>query len=308
MEDGIRQGNQNKKVHIFTYVTEQTFDAYLYQIVETKQKFIAQIMTSRTPVRSAEDVDEKALSYGEIKALATGNPNILKKTQLDSDVSKLKLLKQNYLGQIYELEDKIAKSYPKRINELEEKLTAYNTDLKVLQENDKPNADGFSKMILNGVEYTEKEKAGQTLLNICSKKTNADIEEIGEYKGFKLELSFNGLEKEFVITMKNRMSYNIDLGSDVYGNIKRIDNKISNIPEFIKNIELELEDTKKQLETAKVEVQKPFIKEQELQDKLKELDEINISLNINEKDKQVLDTSKDEENKEEKDKNKDYER
>ena len=265
-------------------------------------------MTSRTPVRSAEDVDEKALSYGEIKALATGNPDILKKTQLDSDVSKLKLLKQNYLGQIYELEDKIAKSYPKRINELGEKLTAYKTDLNVLEENDKPNADGFSKMILNGVEYTEKEKAGQTLLNICSKKTNADIEEIGEYKGFKLELSFNGLEKEFVITMKNRMSYNIDLGSDVYGNIKRIDNKISNIPEFIKNIELELEDTKKQLETAKIEVQKPFIKEQELQDKLKELDEINISLNINEKDKQVLDTSKDEENKEEKDKNKDYER
>ena len=195
MEDGIRQGNQNKKVHIFTYVTEQTFDAYLFQIVETKQKFIAQIMTSRTPVRSAEDVDEKALSYGEIKALATGNPDILKKTQLDSEVSKLKLLKQSHLSQIYDLEDKITRTYPKMIKEIEELLNYYKDDVKKLEENTKPNKDGFSKMTLNNIEYTEKEDAGKTLLDICTKKTKPEFEEIGEYRGFIMELGFNSANK-----------------------------------------------------------------------------------------------------------------
>ena len=304
---GIRQGNKNKQVHIYTYVTEKTFDAYLFQIVETKQKFISQIMTSKMPVRSAEDVDEKALSYGEIKALATGNPEILKKTQLDTEVSKLKLLKQNHLSQIYDLEDKIAKSYPQRIKELEERIKKYDGDIKHLTENTKPNVDGFSKMIIDGVEYIDKEKAGKALLERCSKKQNKDEENIGEYRGFKLELGFDPLNTKFTLTMRNNTSTKVELGSDVYGNIKRIDNSFEHLRTMMKADERELEETKKQLETAKIEVQRPFIQEEELKEKTRELEELNIKLNINEKEKQVLDTSNDEEEleKENKEKNRD---
>lgn len=305
---GIRQGNKNKQVHIYTYVTEKTFDAYLFQIVETKQKFISQIMTSKMPVRSAEDVDEKALSYGEIKALATGNPEILKKTQLDTEVSKLKLLKQNHLSQIYDLEDKIAKSYPQRIKELEERIKKYDGDIKHLTENTKPNVDGFSKMIIDGVEYIDKEKAGKALLERCSKKQNKDEENIGEYRGFKLELGFDPLNTKFTLTMRNNTSTKVELGSDVYGNIKRIDNSFEHLKTMMKADERELEETKKQLETAKIEVQRPFIQEEELKEKTRELEELNIKLNINEKEKQVLDTSNDEEELEKENKDKDRDR
>lgn len=305
---GIRQGNKNKQVHIYTYVTEKTFDAYLFQIVETKQKFISQIMTSKMPVRSAEDVDEKALSYGEIKALATGNPEILKKTQLDTEVSKLKLLKQNHLSQIYDLEDKIAKSYPQRIKELEERIKKYDGDIKHLTENTKPNVDGFSKMIIDGVEYIDKEKAGKALLERCSKKQNKDEENIGEYRGFKLELGFDPLNTKFTLTMRNNTSTKVELGSDVYGNIKRIDNSFEHLRTMMKADERELEETKKQLETAKIEVQRPFIQEEELKEKTRELEELNIKLNINEKEKQVLDTSNDEEELEKENKDKDRDR
>ena len=305
---GIRQGNKNKQVHIYTYVTEKTFDAYLFQIVETKQKFISQIMTSKMPVRSAEDVDEKALSYGEIKALATGNPEILKKTQLDTEVSKLKLLKQNHLSQIYDLEDKIAKSYPQRIKELEERIKKYDGDIKHLTENTKPNVDGFSKMIIDGVEYIDKEKAGKALLERCSKKQNKDEENIGEYRGFKLELGFDSLNTKFTLTMRNNTSTKVELGSDVYGNIKRIDNSFEHLRTMMKADEKELEETKKQLETAKIEVQRPFIQEEELKEKTRELEELNIKLNINEKEKQVLDTSNDEEELEKENKDKDRDR
>lgn len=287
-EDGVRQGNQNKQVHIYTYVTEQTFDAYLFQIVETKQKFISQIMTSKTPVRSAEDVDEKALNYGEIKALATGNPDILKKTQLDADVSKLQLLKQSYLSQIYDLEDKITQTYPKQIKEYEEKIKAYECDKQHLQENTIPNADGFCKMTIKGIEYTQKEQAGKALLEVCSKKQNKEDEEIGEYRGFKLELLFNSLEQVFMLNIKNKTTLRIELGSDVYGNIQRIDNAFSKIDSLQKENEINLEDIKKQLEIAKIEVKKPFAKEQELQEKQKELDKINISLNINRNEHEIV--------------------
>ena len=288
---GVRQGNQNKQVHIYTYVTEQTFDAYLFQLVETKQKFISQIMTSKTPVRSAEDVDEKALSYGEIKALATGNPDILKKTQLDAEVSKLKLLKQNYLNQIYDLQDRITQSYPKRIREYEEKIKLYTEDKKHLEENTKPNEDGFSKMILKGIEYTKKEEAGNAILDLCSKKQSKEPEEIGEYRGFKLELGFDSMSKSFTLNIKHSVTLEIALGTDVYGNIKRIDNSFDDLDYNIKHYTENLEDVKRQLETAKVEVEKPFTKENELKEKMEELDKLNISLNINEKEKQVLDTS-----------------
>lgn len=275
-------------------MTEQTFDAYLFQMLERKQGFISQIMTSKKPDRTADDIDEKALSYGEIKALATGNKHILEKTQLDSEVAKLKIVRQSYQSQIYDLEDKITRSYPNQIKEIQEKIQALEDDVKQLEENTILNEDGFSKMKIKGVEYTDKEQAGKAILETCKTKTNPDLEEIGEYRGFKLELGFNSLEKQFTMTMKNKYSYSIFLGSDIYGNITRINNALDGIKDKIPDQKLRLEDTEKQLETAKIEVQKPFPKELELKEKMKKLEELNILLKIDEKEKQVLDASNDE--------------
>ena len=275
-------------------MTEQTFDAYLFQMLERKQGFISQIMTSKKPDRTADDIDEKALSYGEIKALATGNKHILEKTQLDSEVAKLKIVRQSYQSQIYDLEDKITRSYPNQIKEIQEKIQALEDDVKQLEENTILNEDGFSKMKIKGVEYTDKEQAGKAILETCKTKTNPDLEEIGEYRGFKLELGFNSLEKQFTMTMKNKYSYSIFLGSDIYGNITRINNALDGIKDKIPDQKLRLEDIEKQLETAKIEVQKPFPKELELKEKMKKLEELNILLKIDEKEKQVLDASNDE--------------
>lgn len=305
---GVRQGNQNKQVHIYTYVTEKTFDAYLFQMLERKQGFISQIMTSKTPDRTADDIDETALSYGEIKALATGNKYILEKTQLDSEVAKLKIVRQSYQSQIYDLEDKIARSYPNQIKEIQEKIDALEADVKQLEDNTIPNEDGFSKMTLKGIEYTDKEQAGKAILEVCKSKSNPDIEDIGEYRGFKLELGFNSVEKKFTMTMKNKYSYSIFLGSDTFGNITRINNALEAIKDKIPDAKLRIEDIEKQLETAKIEVQKPFPKEEELKEKMKKLEELNILLKLDEKEKQVLDTSNDEIEDNEKDKNKDHER
>lgn len=305
---GVRQGNQNKQVYIYTYVTEQTFDAYLFQMLERKQGFISQIMTSKTPVRTADDIDEKALSYGEIKALATGNKHILEKTQLDSEVAKLKIVRQSYQSQIYDLEDKITRSYPTKIKELQEKIQALENDVKQLEDNTIPNEDGFSKMKIKGIEYTDKEQAGKAILEVCKTKTSPELEIIGEYRGFKLELGFNSVEKQFTMTMKNKYSYSIFLGSDVYGNITRINNALDNIKDKIPDEKLRVENIEKQLENAKIEVQKPFPQEELLKEKMKKLEELNILLKLDEKEKQVLDTSNDEEIKEEKEKNIDKER
>lgn len=275
-------------------MTEQTFDAYLFQMLERKQGFISQIMTSKKPDRTADDIDEKALSYGEIKALATGNKHILEKTQLDSEVAKLKIVRQSYQSQIYDLEDKITRSYPNQIKEIQEKIQALEDDVKQLEENTILNEDGFSKMKIKGVEYTDKEQVGKAILETCKTKTNPDLEEIGEYRGFKLELGFNSLEKQFTMTMKNKYSYSIFLGSDIYGNITRINNALDGIKDKIPDQKLRLEDIEKQLETAKIEVQKPFPKELELKEKMKKLEELNILLKIDEKEKQVLDASNDE--------------
>ncbi len=285
---GIRQGNKNEEIEVYTYVTEGTFDAYLYQLVENKQKFISQIMTSKTPVRVAEDVDEKALSYGEIKALATGNPDILEKTELDTAVAKLRLLKQSFMGEKYDLQDRIAKHYPKEIKRLEDKIIAIEKDVKHLEENTKPNAEGFSPMIINGTTYTEKAKAGQAILDACNKKRNADLESIGNYRGFNLELEYSRFDSLFRLCIKNEYSYYIDLGSDVHGNIQRIDNCLDKIFEKIDPTKEQLENEKVQLKNAEVEVQKEFPQEQELQEKQKRLDELNIKLNLNEKDKEIL--------------------
>ena len=287
--DGPRQGNENDVVYIYTYVTEKTFDAYLFQLVETKQKFISQIMTSRTPVRSAEDVDEKALSYAEIKALAAGNPLILEKTQLDTDVAKLKLLKQSYLSEIYRLEDMIVKYYPNRIKELEDKVLGIEKDLNLVKNNTNiENEEKFSPMTLKGKQYNKKEMAGKTILEICKTKENSELEEIGEYRGMKLELQINVAKQEFELFLKGNSEYKISLGNDIYGNITRIDNALSNIRKELEENKEELENTKKQFENAKIDVKIPFDKENELKEKSTRLDRVNALLKLDEKESIIM--------------------
>ena len=287
--DGPRQGNENDVVYIYTYVTEKTFDAYLFQLVETKQKFISQIMTSRTPVRSAEDVDEKALSYAEIKALAAGNPLILEKTQLDTDVAKLKLLKQSYLSEIYRLEDMIVKYYPNRIKELENKILGIEKDLNLVKNNTNiANEENFSPMTLKGKQYNKKEMAGKTILEICKTKENSELEEIGEYRGMKLELQINVAKQEFELFLKGNSEYKISLGNDIYGNITRIDNALSNIRKELEENKEELENTKKQFENAKIDVKIPFDKENELKEKSTRLDRVNALLKLDEKESIIM--------------------
>ena len=284
----IRQGNQNDKVHVYSYVTEGTFDAYLYQLVEQKQKFISQIMTSKTPMRTMEDIDEKALSYGEIKALATGNPKILEKTNLDSEVAKLKLLKQNFMSQKYDLQDKILKYFPQEIAKANEKIAAMEEDIIKLQEYTKPNSDGFSPMKFDNQTYSDKENAGKKLLECFKELKSMEEKEIGEYRGFKMKLAFNSFSKNFQLTLKNKYHYMVELGSDVFGNITRINNCLESIEKDIPKERDWLDNLNHQLENAKVEVQKEFPQEQELQDKEKRLEALNIELKLNEQDKELL--------------------
>lgn len=283
----IRQGNKNEEVDIYRYVTEGTFDAYLYQLVENKQRFISQIMTSKTPVRFAEDIDETALSYAEIKALAAGNPLIIEKTELDTQVAKLKLLKQTHFSQIYAMEDKVIKFYPNEIKRLEKRIEDISEDVKHLTENTKP-IDGFQGMNIKEKEYTDKSEAGQMIIDICKSMTNSDPIEIGEYRGFKMILTFDSFDRKFHLGMKNILSYDVELGADVHGNITRIDNVLNGIENKIENTQNNLDDTKKQFENAKQEITRPFPQEEELKTKSKRLDELNIALNLNEKDKEII--------------------
>lgn len=290
----IRQGNENEEVDIYSYVTEQTFDSYLYQLVESKQKFISQIMTSKSPVRSAEDVDETALNYAEIKALASGNPLIKDKMNLDIEVSKLKMLKSTFLNQRYALEDKIIKFFPTEIAETKERLAAYNEDIKTVKENTRPNVDGFTEMELKGTVYSDKKAAGTELLSLCACKVNADRESIGRYKGLNLDLEFDKFSRTFVLGMEGKQRYKVELGSDVFGNIQRIDNFLEALPVRENNCKQKLEELEKQLETAKVEVKKEFEKEDELAEKSKRLEELNVLLNEDNKknDMQEVSTEK----------------
>ena len=285
----IRQGNSNKLVHIFRYVTEKTFDAYMFQLVENKQKMISQIMTSKTPVRTAEDVDETALSYAEIKALASGNPKILEKTNLDSEVSKLTLLKQEFLNQKYLIEDKIVKYFPQQIARLEAQIGAMEEDMLKLNDYTKPNLDGFSPMKIDGMIYTEKEVAGKKFLETMQNIKSMESKEIGEYRGFKMNLSFDSITRNFRLTLKNKFQYSIDLGTDAYGNITRINNCLEGIEKQIPTEREKLDDMIQQFENAKIEAQKEFPQESELQEKSKRLDELNIELNMNEKVDEILD-------------------
>ena len=284
----IRQGNQNKEVYIYRYVTEKTFDAYLYQLVENKQKFISQIMTSKTPVRSAEDIDEVALSYAEIKALAAGNPLIIEKTELDTQVSKLKLLKQSYLNEQYDLEDKIKKKYPNRIKELEKNIENYKTDIEYLSDN-YSNEDSFTGMTINGITYSEKQDAGAKIIDECKSIISDETKEIGEYKGFKMELKFFAFMKEYNLILKRNSTTIVNLGNSELGNITRIDNALDNISSHLLDSQTELETIKTQLEKAKLEFGKPFNQEVELKEKQKRLNEVNRLLNMNEKTNEILD-------------------
>lgn len=284
----IRQGNQNKEVYIYRYVTEKTFDAYLYQLVENKQKFISQIMTSKTPMRSAEDIDEVALSYAEIKALAAGNPLIIEKTELDTQVSKLKLLKQSYLNEQYDLESRIKKSYPTQIKELESNIGNYKKDIEFLKEYEKED-NVFYGMTINNILYDEKQKAGEMLISECKKTITDESKIIGEYKGFEMELKFSSFFKEYNLILRKNSVVSINLGTSELGNITRIDNALNNTPALLIKSEEELIRTKEQLEKAKEEFGKPFIQEEELKNKIKRLNEVNTLLNMNEKTRELID-------------------
>ena len=279
----IRQGNENSEVDIYSYVTEGTFDAYLYQLVESKQKFISQIMTSKSPVRSAEDVDEQALSYAEIKALASGNPMIKEKMDLDIEVSKLKLLRSNHLSQRYALEDSISKTFPKEIAETQARLAGYGTDIATVKEQTHPNADGFASMMLAGVTYAEKKEAGAALLSLCQNMLTPDAIQIGSYRGLTLELSFDSFAQEYRLAMVGQLRHTVTLGTDVFGNIQRMDNALDLLPVKEQACREHLSDLQGQLETARVEVQKPFPREEELKTKTARLEELNALLNMDNK-------------------------
>ena len=284
----IRQGNENAEVDIYSYVTEGTFDAYLYQLVERKQKFIAQIMTSKSPVRSAEDVDEQALSYAEIKALASGNPLIKEKMDLDIEVTKLKLLKSSHLSQRYALEDAISKTFPKSLAETQERLAGYGADIAAVKEHTAPNEDGFSPMTLAGKVYTEKKAAGAELLAMCQNMLTPEPTQVGSYRGLTLELSFDSFSQEYRLTMIGQLRHVVTLGTDVFGNIQRMDNLLESLPLKEQACREKLSELHNQLETARVEVLKPFPREEELQAKLARLEELNALLNMDKREPEVV--------------------
>ena len=285
----IRQGNENDEVDIYTYVTENTFDSYLYQLVEGKQKFIGQIMTSKSPVRSAEDIDETALSYAEIKALCTGNPHIKEKMDLDIDVQRLRLLKANHLSQRYTLEDQIIKTLPQEIARYEQYIEGYTSDMDRLKENTHPNENGFSPMEVEGTVYTDKKAAGSAILAACKAMTSPDPVPLGQYRGFSMDLSFASLTREFKVTLKGSLYYTTNLGTDIFGNILRLDNLLGSMEERINTCREQLENTKVQLENAKLEVEKPFPQEDELKTKSARLDELNILLNMDKRESEIVD-------------------
>jgi len=290
----IRQGNENPEVDIYSYVTEGTFDAYLYQLVESKQKFISQIMTSKSPVRSAEDVDEQALSYAEIKALASGNPLIKEKMDLDIEVSKLKLLKSNHLSQRYALEDAISKTFPKNIAEARERISGYEADIVAVKENTHPNADGFSPLTLMGVTYAEKKEAGAALLTMCQNMLSPEAAQIGSYRGLTLELEFHSFSQEYRLTMIGQLRHTVTLGTDVFGNLQRMDNALETLPMKEQTCLEQLSNFQTQLETAKVEVEKPFPREEELKTKTARLEKLNTLLNLDHKESEIADAEPDE--------------
>ena len=284
----VRQGNENPQVDIYRYVTEQTFDAYLYQLVEGKQKFASQIMTSKSPVRSAEDIDETALSYAEIKMLATGNPYIKEKMDLDIQVQKLKMLKSNFLSEKYGLEDKVIKFYPQQIAYLKSRVEGLTKDVETAKLHPKPIDEQPLGMTVSGVSYSEKAEAGQAIINACKSMNSPDAIPLGEYRGFQMELYFDTVQRNYVVKLKGETSRDVPLGDDSHGNIVRIDNGIERFEETLADTKNSLENTEKQFETAKKEIEKPFVKEEELKAKTARLDELNILLNMDKKENEIV--------------------
>ena len=284
----VRQGNENPQVDIYRYVTEQTFDAYLYQLVEGKQKFASQIMTSKSPVRSAEDIDETALSYAEIKMLATGNPYIKEKMDLDIQVQKLKILKSNFLSEKYGLEDKVIKFYPQQIAYLKSRVEGLTKDVETAKLHPKPIDEQPLGMMVSGISYSEKAEAGQAIINACKSMNSPDAIPLGEYRGFQMELYFDTVQRNYVVKLKGETSRDVPLGDDAHGNIVRIDNGIERFEEALADTKNSLENTEKQFETAKQEIEKPFAKEEELRAKTARLDELNILLNMDKKENEIV--------------------
>ena len=289
----VRQGNDNEEVEIFRYVTEGTFDAYLYQLVENKQKFIAQIMTSKSPVRVADDVDETALSYSEIKALATGNPLIIEKCNLDMEVAKLNMLKASYLNQMYALEELVLRKYPEQIAGLTERIAGYEKDVALAAAHPKAK-EGFCGMVIEGKQYEEKEDAGKAIIDVCTRMTGSDAVLLGSYRGFSMVLAYDSHSNEYRITLKGTLSHTVTLGADVFGNITRLDNALENLAGSLQAEQGSLEETKGQLKNARTELQMPFAREEELAEKTKRLKELNILLNMDQKDKTLIDSAPDE--------------
>ena len=289
----VRQGNENEEVEIYRYVTEGTFDAYLYQLVENKQKFIAQIMTSKAPVRVADDVDETALSYSEIKALATGNPLIIEKCNLDMEVARLGMLKASHLNQVYALEELVYRKYPEEITRLTELIAGYEQDVALAAAHPKAQ-EGFCGMEVDDRHYTEKEDAGKAIIDVCTRMTGSDAVLLGQYRGFSMVLAYDGRSNEYRITLKGTLSHTVTLGADVFGNITRLDNALENLAGSLQAEQNSLEETKTQLENARTELAAPFAREEELAEKTARLKELNIVLRIEEKDKTLLDDTPDE--------------
>ncbi len=299
----VRQGNKNEEVHIFRYVTENTFDAYLYQILENKQRFISQIMTSKSPVRSAEDIDETALSYAEVKALATGNPYIKEKMDLDIQVSKLKLLKANHQSQRYALEDAVFQRFPKEIRLLEERISGFEKDASRLEQYSKVSGFGtsddiqnkFAGMTIRGNAYTEKVDAGAAILETCRAMTSPEPQELGSYRGFPMLFSFDSFGKQYMVTLQGAIGHTVTLGTDVHGNITRLDNALADIPKKLEYCREQFKTLRQQMDTAKGQIEVPFEKEEELQTKTARLVELNSLLNMDQRENIIMETEPDEE-------------
>ena len=285
----VRQGNLNPEVDIYRYIAEGTFDAYMYQLMESKQRFTSQIMTSKSPVRSAEDVDETVLSYAELKAIASGNPKIIEKMQLDADVAKLRLRKASHLSVRYELEDDLRLTYPKKIAEAETYLAALEHDLGTVAEHTEQTENGFSPMTIRGTVYTERKDAGEQILAVTKSMTNPEPKHLGTYRGMEMELGFDTVAREFFIRCRGQLTHTAQLGKDAGGIIQRIDNCLGGIGKRIAMTQSELAGLHEQVENAKAQLAKPFPDEAELTEKSRRLDELNAELNMDQRENEIAD-------------------
>ena len=290
----VRQKNKNPEVEIFRYVTEGTFDSYLYQMVENKQRFISQVFTSKSPARVMQEIDDTALSYAEIKALATGNPLIIEHANLGTEVNKLKMLNASHLSQKYELEDKILKHFPQEISRLGERISGYTADITRRDGNAPAKKEDFPPMKIHDTVYTEKAEAGKALIEACKKLTNSDPVSIGAYRGIEMLLFYEAFAKEYRVSLKGTLSHTVALGTDIHGNITRLDNALNGMETRLQECRERLENTKGQMEAAKVEAEKPFPRAEELWEKSKRLAELTKLLKMDEKDRELLDSSPDE--------------